>query len=303
MKVYKIESDDKLIRLNEKKLKLEKDIQKIIEGNLNLIFNLEFIETEFSIKNRRIDTLAYDFETESFVIIEYKRDKSKSIVDQGYAYLGLLREYQANFVLKYNEIKRANKLINNFDWSQSKIIFIANRFLEYSKEAVGSNMPFELWEISKFEEDILILTKVEPKYSTGIEDVSQVKPSGKKIKKEVQVDEIEEKEVLEDIIQKIDAVFTKRKSPIEMKELFKILDTEIMQIDDVNFKTTTLDLVYQTSGMNFLRIRPRSKDLYIMTAPDYYDGVVKLADDSQIDNAMIEIKKSYELIKKKRSKK
>lgn len=173
MKVYKIESDDKLIRLNEKKLKLEKDIQKIIEGNLNLIFNLEFIETEFSIKNRRIDTLAYDFETESFVIIEYKRDKSKSIVDQGYAYLGLLLEYQANFVLKYNEIKRANKLINNFDWSQSKIIFIANRFLEYSKEAVGSKMPFELWEISKFEEDILILTKVEPKYSIGIEDVSQ----------------------------------------------------------------------------------------------------------------------------------
>ncbi|HEC37945.1 hypothetical protein LCGC14_0953410 [marine sediment metagenome] len=88
-----------------------------------------------------------------------------------------------------------------------------------------------------------------------------------------------------------------------MKELFEKLDIKISKIDGVIFKTTTLDLVYMISGMNFLRIRPKTKALEIMTAPDYYDGIIKLADENEIDECLVSIVESYELIKKKRSKK
>lgn len=48
-------------------------MQKLTENNLDSIFGLEFIATEFQLHNLRIDTLAFDNETSSFVIIEYKR--------------------------------------------------------------------------------------------------------------------------------------------------------------------------------------------------------------------------------------
>ncbi len=72
-------TNDGLSSIEEKPFKLEKDIQTLCERNLNVIMNLEFVTSEFSIGNFRIDTLAYDKESCSFVIIEYKRQKKLSI--------------------------------------------------------------------------------------------------------------------------------------------------------------------------------------------------------------------------------
>jgi hypothetical protein len=38
----------------------------------------------------RIDTLAFDKESSAFIIIEYKKDRNFSVVDQGVAYLNLM---------------------------------------------------------------------------------------------------------------------------------------------------------------------------------------------------------------------
>ncbi len=77
--------------IKEKPFKLEKDIQQVFEKNLGTIMGLELVKSEFSIKNRRIDTLAYDPEAHAFIIIEYKRDKNYSVVDQGFTYLSLMQ--------------------------------------------------------------------------------------------------------------------------------------------------------------------------------------------------------------------
>ena len=62
-----------LSQLKQQKFKLEKDIQRLFEENLTLLSGYIFIRSEFSIKNSRIDTLAFDPETQAFVIIEYKK--------------------------------------------------------------------------------------------------------------------------------------------------------------------------------------------------------------------------------------
>ena len=67
--------------------------------------HLNFVKTEFAINNFRIDTLAFDDELNSFVIIEYKKDRSFSVIDQGYAYLALMLNNKADFILEYNENK------------------------------------------------------------------------------------------------------------------------------------------------------------------------------------------------------
>ena len=46
---------DKLNEIPIDQFKLEKDIQKIVEQNIEEIFNLKFVCSEFSIRNQRFD--------------------------------------------------------------------------------------------------------------------------------------------------------------------------------------------------------------------------------------------------------
>ena len=81
MNLYNL-NKTKLTTLKEKPFKLEREIQNIFEQNLTSLTSLEFVKSEFTIKGKRIDTLAYDTQSESFIIIEYKRDKNTSVVDK-----------------------------------------------------------------------------------------------------------------------------------------------------------------------------------------------------------------------------
>lgn len=102
MQIFNL-SKSNLSQLKEIPFKLEKDIQNVFESNLGLLTGLKFIKSEFTIKSNRIDTLAFDEESKSFVIIEYKRSQNYSVIDQGVSYLNLLLEYKADFIVEYNE--------------------------------------------------------------------------------------------------------------------------------------------------------------------------------------------------------
>ena len=93
----------KLNEVKEKPFKLEKDIQKIFEANPPVIRELELVKSEFTKKNKRIDTLAFDIQSGAFIIIEYKRNKNMSLVDQGFTYLNLMLENKADYITKYKE--------------------------------------------------------------------------------------------------------------------------------------------------------------------------------------------------------
>ncbi len=148
----------------ETNFKLEKDLQKLVEENLYEILNLTFVRTEYSIESYRFDTVAYNEETKSFTIIEYKRGKNESLVDQGYAYLYTLLNRKADFVLLYNEVFKASKGLQDFDWSQTRIIFISPQFTNYQKNATAFiNMPFELYEVKQYESGIVSVNQVNKK--------------------------------------------------------------------------------------------------------------------------------------------
>lgn len=77
-------NDNKLNWIGESPFNTEKEIQTLTERNLKNIFGLTFVCSEFSIGDFRLDTLAFNEETKSFVIIEYKRDKNFSVIDHIY---------------------------------------------------------------------------------------------------------------------------------------------------------------------------------------------------------------------------
>ncbi len=168
-----------LILLKEKPFKLEKEIQTLFEKNLDIIGNLTFVKSEFKIKDYRIDTLAYDTEANAFVIIEYKRERNFSVIDQGVTYLNLMLDYQADFIVEYNESCQANLKRNQIDWSQSKIIFVSPAFTDYQKQSTNfKDLAIELWEIKRFDNDLISINPIKrSKSAPSIKQVQHTKDS------------------------------------------------------------------------------------------------------------------------------
>lgn len=189
MQLFK-DNKQSISTLKEKPFKLEKDIQKLFEQNLELITGFKLIKSEFIIKSNRIDTLAYDPENKAFVIIEYKRNQNSSVVDQGIAYLNLMLEYKADFIVEYNETQKGALKRTEVDWSQSKIIFVSPAFTDFQKQSSNfKDLAIELWEIKQFDNDIIIVNPI--KKSKSAPSIKQVQQNGnselEKITKEIKV--------------------------------------------------------------------------------------------------------------------
>lgn len=155
MKLFSI-NDNKLKSLSTNPFKLEREIQTLIENNLDVVFNLQFVRSEFSIKNFRIDTLGFNPETKSFVVIEYKKERNFSVIDQGYTYMSIMLNNKSDFILEYNESCGSTLKREDVDWSQTRVIFVSPNYTEYQKQSVNfKDIPFELWEIKRYENNML----------------------------------------------------------------------------------------------------------------------------------------------------
>lgn len=169
------EKNDELNIIDEKPFKLEKEIQDLVERNSENLLGLEFIQSEVSVDKYRLDSLCFDQETNSFVIVEYKKGSSYSVVDQGYTYLQLLLNNKSDFLLIYSEYLDKVIKANDIDWSQSRIIFISQSFNNYQKDSVNfKDLPFELWEISRYSNNQISINK---HISTSTESVKTISSS------------------------------------------------------------------------------------------------------------------------------
>lgn len=188
MALYSLEQET-LHRLKEESFAVEKDIQTITEQNLETIFGLQCVKSEFALHDLRLDTLAFNQETQSFVIIEYKNTKNFSVIDQGYAYLSLLLNNKADFILEYNEKTNTSLRKEDVDWSQSKILFISPSFSHYQQKAIGfKDLPIELWEVFKYQNNVLQYTQVKsPDNSESISTISKSNQTINSVNNEVKV--------------------------------------------------------------------------------------------------------------------
>ena len=161
MKLFSIDNN-KLTSVSTNPFQLERDIQKLIENNVQELFDLEFVKSELTIQNFRLDTLCFNKMSNSFVIIEYKKGSNYSVIDQGYTYLSTLLNNKSDFILEYNETLGGSLKRDEIDWSQSRVIFISPKFSEYQKTSINfKNLPFELWEVTRFKNNLLGLTKID----------------------------------------------------------------------------------------------------------------------------------------------
>lgn len=171
-----------LKEVKEKPFKLEKEIQKLFEANLETLMKLTFVKSEFTIKSKRIDTLAFDKQSNAFIIIEYKRDKNISVVDQGFTYLSLMLENKADFIIEYNESLKQNLKREDIDWSQTRVAFVSASFTENQIQATNfKDIAIELWEVKQFENDTILINPI--KKSSSAESIKPITQKDKSLKK------------------------------------------------------------------------------------------------------------------------
>lgn len=224
MALYNISNQNKLELIKELPFKLEKEIQNLTEQNIKTIFGLEFVRSEFAHSKYRIDTLAFDKETSSFVIIEYKREKSYSVIDQGYNYLSLMLNNKADFILEYNEKNSKVTLKReDVDWSQSRVIFISPYFNTHQKGAINfKDLPIELWEIRRYNNNTVSYNQIKTSGSqASVKTLSRSNDTINKVTKEIKV--YTEQEHID-------------KATEEIKELYENLKDAILNLDNLEVK-------------------------------------------------------------------
>lgn len=169
--IYKLQNK-KLNQVESNDFKLEKEIQTIVENNTEELFDIKLVSSEFSVNDYRLDSLCFDQESNSFVIIEYKKDKSYSVIDQGYSYLSTMLNNKSDFILELMENSDTPIKKNQIDWSQSRIIFISTSFSSHQKNSINfKDVPFELWEISKFSDNLISFNQIT---STSKESITKI---------------------------------------------------------------------------------------------------------------------------------
>ena len=249
MPVFKI-NNSKLSEVKNVSFPLEKELQDITEKNLKNIFNLEFVSSEFGLNNFRIDTVAFDREINSFVIIEYKKDKNSSVIDQGYSYLSLMLNNKADFILEYNEKMEHNLRKKDIDWSQSKVLFISSSFTTYQRNAIGfKDLPIEIWEVKKYDNGTIFYNQLKP---------LEARESIKTISKNKTVEKVN-KEIKE---YSFDDIF--KKDWIKSKELFDTLREDILGIDErIDEKINKFYIGYKIDFFNICTIHAFKSKLTI----------------------------------------
>ena len=140
---YKIK-DQKAMKISRKEIKLEKELQCLIENNLTELFGITFLSSEYSTGEKhggRMDTLGID-ENNSPVILEYKRNQNQNIINQALYYLDWLIDHKGDFEILVRD-KLEEKI--EVDWSAPRVLCIAEEFNKYDTYAVERmKRPIEL---------------------------------------------------------------------------------------------------------------------------------------------------------------
>ncbi len=274
MAIFEIK-DKKVNRIKPTEFKLEKDLQKLVEQNLETFFNCRFIASEFStgnIHSGRIDTLAIS-EDDNPVIIEYKKVASSDLINQSLFYLHWITDHKGDFQVAVNNVLKENIEV---DWSDIRVICIAPEFKKYDLHAVqvmGANI--ELWQYKIYENGIISIEEVYKR--TEVRPHTSVENNGKNpimvaAGKKAAETKKNATYTIEEHINKVNADLIELLN--EIREYIVSLDSSIEEIPKKYY------IAYKTT-QNFVCIETQKKKivLFLKLNPDEIGKLPKQARD------------------------
>ncbi|MGH3652303.1 DUF5655 domain-containing protein [Glutamicibacter sp.] len=152
---------------------LEKSLQTMIERNMETLFGVRFLASEYSTginHGGRMDSVGID-ENHSPVIFEYKRSTNENVINQGLFYLNWLLDHRAEFqllVMKQFGVQAAEAI----DWRNPRLVCVAGGFTKYDTHAVQQiNHSIELVRYRDFSGQLLALELVTATKGSSTETV------------------------------------------------------------------------------------------------------------------------------------
>ena len=291
MAIYTIKGN-KIIKSKVQKFKNEKELQTLFENNLEEIFGITFLASEFvTTHGGRIDTLGID-ENYSPVIIEYKENEKDNVINQGLFYLDWLVDHKGDFeMLVYNKLGKNV----NVNWEDPRLILVAQSYNNYDKYAVNRiSGNIELWRYLLYEGNIL-----------QVERVNLPKEGKKENHKKQPKRGFKEYSLADHLSNK----------PQQIKEVFNKLREEILKMDEQIQEKVKKQYVAFALDRNFVEIVVQANALKIyidITKKELNDpknitkdcsevghwatgsSVLKISSVEEIPYAMTLIKQSYE---------
>ena len=267
----------KLVEIVEEQFPLEREVQRLTEANLQELFDLIPVKSEFELHGFRIDTLAFDKESGAFVIIEYKKDRNFSVVDQGISYLNLMLNNKADFILEYNEAFSGQPLKRGeIDWSQSRIIFISPEFTRHQHYTIGfKDLGIQLWEVHKYSNGLLVFNEVKSPFTKEpLTAIAKKNPAAKKITEEIKV--YTEEDHFSGVNDNI-------------KELYQTLKVRILDLaNDIQVKTNKTYIAFRRKK-NFVGVRVKKSLLKLTITVPKSDLNDPLNKAREIDGILSEV--------------
>ncbi len=299
--------DQKLTIVKQRKFLKEKDLQHLIEKNLDIIFNCKFVASEFftgQVHSGRIDTLALS-EDNNPVIIEYKVVESSDLINQSLYYLSWIKDHKGDFKVA------CSKTLGNVevDWSDVRVICIAPGYKKYDLHAVqvmGANI--ELWEYHLYEDGSFILEEVLKRSDNKVSVAASVNSSQISVEKKTTATKKTQVYSIEEHYKKTNG---------EMQELLKALQVYILDLDEAVEEVPKKFYIAYKFTQNFVCIEVRKDKLvlFLKINPDEITPIPKISRDvrnighfgtgdfeytllsgDQLDEAQQLIRKSFENI-------
>lgn len=254
LKLFQMQSGA-MCELETSSAPLEKGLQTQFETNLETLLGVRFLASEYATTHGgRMDTLGVD-ENGYPVIIEYKRDRSENIINQGLFYLDWLMDHRGDFEILVRD-RYGKDAAAQIEWSAPRLICIAADFTRYDEHAVkqmGRNI--ELVRYRKFGDDLLLLELLTAVSATT--SFASAPANGSKLRKDKTVSE-----------------YIATMGP-QLSELFADAETYLLaRGDDVTKKVTQFYLAYRRiKNFACVEVRPTLNQLkmFLKIDPDTVD--------------------------------
>ena len=167
---------------------LEKELQTVIENNMNTFFGVTFLASEYrTTDGGRMDSIGID-ENHCPVIFEYKRSMKENVINQGLFYLNWLLDHKDSFKVLVIE-KLGLKAADDIDWTMPRVVCIAGDFTKYDESAIKQmNRNISLIRYKKFGDDLLMFEQINENIAAAISEdtsVSKTKSSDKTFEEQI----------------------------------------------------------------------------------------------------------------------
>ena len=253
IKLFNIEG--KVTELQSGNVTLEKELQTIIEKNMETFFGVRFLASEYKTTDGgRMDSIGID-ENNCPVIFEYKRSMKENVINQGLFYLNWLLDHKDSFKILVIE-KLGLKAAEHIDWTMPRVACIAGDFTKYDESAIKQmNRNISLIRYKKFGNNLLMFEHINENVASAIVDndttsTPKAKSTDKTLEEQLQTTDDSIKELYQDLCNYIsslgdDITETHLKLYAAFKKIRNVVTVVVLK------KKLVLNLPLDTSTVTF----------------------------------------------------